>query len=400
MLRKLGLHPAGDITTDAAAAIADLPLVQAKYVLDQLVDAHMAEQRQLSRYELHDLIRLYAAEEARRNESAESRRAALQRVLDWYLHAAVSADSVLQPARFRDFVAPFEPGVPPPRFDDQGLAIGWFEREFDCLQSVVRWAAAHGWGGHAWRIVIAMTTFLDRRIAWREGAEILETALAAARSIHDRVGEGYALNSLSCLQMDKGELTLARDNLERAVECFTEEAHHAGEMMALANLGLVLAKVGQPELGLRICANARVLAEKLGFQRGVANNLNNMGVAHVAMGDHEHAIDCFLQADLLFDVVGDVEPSLLNLHDLGCAHAAMGQYAKSIRAMRRAATGYERLGNRRWWAVVLIDLGKAISSAGHPRWARAPWTAALEVMTELADPRAQELRDLLEPARQ
>jgi DNA-binding SARP family transcriptional activator len=400
MFRKLGLHPAGDINIDAAAAIANLPAAQAKQVLDQLVDAHMAERRQPHRYELHDLIRLYAAEEARRNESAEANRAALRRLLDWYLHAAVSADSVLQPTRIHDFVAPFEPGVSPPRFADQGVALAWFEREFDCLRSVVRWAATHGWGSHAWRIVIAMTTFLDRRIAWREGAEILETALRAARSAGDRVGEGYALNSLSCLQMDKGEMAMARDNLRQAVDCFTDEAHQAGEMMALGNLGLVLGKVGEPEQGLRICADARDLAGKLGYQRGVANNLNNMGAAYAAMGDHEHAIDCFRQADLLFDEVGVVEPSLINLHDLGCAYAATGRYAKSIRAMRRAATGYQRLGSRRWWAVVLIDLGKAISSAGHPRWARAPWTAALEVMTELADPRARELRNLLEPIQQ
>jgi DNA-binding SARP family transcriptional activator/tetratricopeptide (TPR) repeat protein len=400
MFRKLGLHPAGDISTDAAGAIADLTAAQAKQVLDQLVDAHMAEQRQPHRYELHDLIRLYAAEEARRNECAEARQAALRRVLDWYLHAAVSADSILQPTRFRDFVAPFEPGVPPPRFADQGLAIAWFEREFDCLQSVVRWAAANGWGGHAWRIVIAMTTFLDRRIAWHEGMEILDTALQAARSAGERVGEGYALNSLSCLQMDKGELAMARDNLRQAVDCFTDEAHRPGVMMVLANLGLVLAKMGEPEQGLRVCADARDLAEELGYQRGVANTLNNMGVAHVAMGDYERAIDCFMQADLLFEEIGDVEPSLLNLHDLGCAYAATRRYAKSIRSMSKAAAGYQRLGSRRWWAVVLIDLGKAISSAGHPRWACAPWKAALDVMQELADPRAQELENLIESAQQ
>jgi DNA-binding SARP family transcriptional activator len=395
VFRKLGLHPGGDISTNAVAALAGVPVRRAEQLLDQLVDAHMVEQRQPDRYEMHDLVQLYAAAEARRTESAGERHDALQRLLDWYLHAAVSADSALQPTRIRHFVSPFQPSVPPPRFDRQAPAIAWFEAEFDCLRSVVRWAATHGWEGHAWRIVIAMTTFLDRRVAWRESAEILRTGLAAARSADDRVGEGYALNSLSCLQIDKGEAALARDNLEQAVDCFKDEAHPAGELMAVGNLALVLAQVGEPEQALRLCADALDLAEKLGYTRGVANNLNNMGTAHVAMGDHKHAIDCFLAAELLFEEVGDIEPGLLNLQDLGCAYAATHQHAKSIRTLRRAAQSFQRVGNRRWWAVTLVELGKAIQNAGHPQWARAPWTAALEVMRELADPRADELRDLL-----
>jgi DNA-binding SARP family transcriptional activator len=72
MFRGLGLHPANDISTGAAAAIVGLPVTQAKQVLDQLLDAHMVEQRRPNRYELYDLIRLYAAEEARRAENAEA----------------------------------------------------------------------------------------------------------------------------------------------------------------------------------------------------------------------------------------------------------------------------------------------------------------------------------------
>jgi DNA-binding SARP family transcriptional activator len=395
VFRKLGLHPANDISTNAAAIIVDLPVTQAKQVLDQLVDAHMVEQRRPDRYELHDLIRLYAAEEARRAESTEAVQSAIRRVLDWYLHTAVSAESVLQPRRRLDFVAPLTPAAPPPEFADQELATAWFEREFDCLRSVVRWAATHGWAGHAWRIVISMTTFLDRRVAWQEGVEVLRTALAAARSAEDRVGEGYALNSLSCLQMDKGEFAPARDNLEQALDCFADTSHQVGEMMALANLGLVLARTGEPERGLQLCSSALELARTVGYQRGVANNLNNMGTAHVAMGDHDRAVDCFLQAGMLFDEIGDLEPSSFNLYDLGCAYVATNSYVKAIRALRRAADRCARLGSRRWRAVVLIDLGKAISLAGHPDWARSCWEAALVVMAELADPRALELEKLL-----
>jgi tetratricopeptide (TPR) repeat protein len=158
---------------------------------------------------------------------------------------------------------------------------------------------------------------------------------------------------------------------------------------------LVLAQVGEAERGLRVCEHALELARKLDYRRGVATNLDNMGIAYSTMGEHERAIDCLLQANLLFNEIGEVESSLFNLYELGRAYAAARSYAKSIRALRRAAEGLEQLGNRRWQAVVMIDLGKAISSAGHPGLARPSWAAALVVMTELADPRAQELEEML-----
>nr|WP_063810521.1 BTAD domain-containing putative transcriptional regulator [Kibdelosporangium phytohabitans] len=395
MFRKLGLHPASDISTDAAAVIVDLPLTRAKQVLDQLHDAHMVEQLRPRRYELHDLIRLYAAEEASRTDSTDASLAAIRRVLDWYLHTAVSAESILQPRRRFDFVAPLTSTVPPIEFADQAGATAWFEQEFDCLRSVVIWAAAHGWGGHAWRIVIAMTTFMDRRIAWQEGAELLETALAAARAAEDRTGEGYAFNSLACQQIDQNELARAMSNLEQAIDCFIDTGHQAGETMALSNLGLVHAQAGEPERGLQFCTDGLALAEELGYQRGVANNLNNMAKAHIAMGNQEKAIDCYLRADRLFAEIGDIEPGSLNLLDLGRSYIATGQHTNAISALHRAAAGYSQLDNRRWQAIALYDLGHAIARTGHPGWARHCWRAALVVMRELADPRAAELEKLV-----
>jgi DNA-binding SARP family transcriptional activator/tetratricopeptide (TPR) repeat protein len=413
LFRKLGLHPANDISLAAAAALADLPISQAKQALDQLVDAHMVEQRRSNRYELHDLIRLYATEEARRTESAEDIDAAIRRVLDWYLHAGVSADKVLVPNRRRDFVQPFVADVPPPRFANQEQALAWFEQEFDCLRSVVRWTASNGrWGGRGWRIAIAMATFLDRRIAWREGAELLEMANQAARAVAvmemgkqaaqaagDRVGEGFTLNSMACIQIDRGDHKQARDTLEQALDCFKDSSHRAGVMMALTNLSLVLILLDEPEQGLQVATYGQDIARGLGYQRGVANSLDNMGLAYAAMGDHETAIDCYLRADDLYMAVGEVEQAACNMHELGRAYAITKQYAKSIRALRRAAAYFQQLGSLRWLAAVRYDLGNTISSAGHPQLARGCWEAALVEMRQLADPRARELEQLLAESR-
>lgn len=70
LFRKLGRHPARVIEIRAAAALADLPVSRVRALLDQLVCAHLVERPRPDRYELHNLIRLYATELADEEDSA------------------------------------------------------------------------------------------------------------------------------------------------------------------------------------------------------------------------------------------------------------------------------------------------------------------------------------------
>ncbi len=166
MFRMLGLHAANDIGVETAAALADLTVPVARQCLDQLVAIHLVEQRRPDRYEFHDLIRLYAIDQATQHVRPAEREAAVRRVLDWYLHAAVSADSQLLPHRRHDLVSPYIPQRPPPQFREAAEAARWFAAEYECLRSIITWATANGWHEHAGRIAMAMTAYIDTRAAW------------------------------------------------------------------------------------------------------------------------------------------------------------------------------------------------------------------------------------------
>jgi len=135
MLRRLGLHPAGEIDVRAAAAVAGVPVPAARLALDQLVAAHLVEQYRPRRYRVPALVRQYAAEVVR-TEPAEERDRGVQRMLDWYLTAAEHATT--------------------------RAAWAWFDDEYDNLHAVVGWAAANGWGGHARRLVTAISGYADQ----------------------------------------------------------------------------------------------------------------------------------------------------------------------------------------------------------------------------------------------
>ncbi len=190
MFRMLGLHPANDIGVETAAALAGLTVPVARQCLDQLVAVHLIEERRPDRYEFHDLIRLYATDQAMQHERPADREAAVRRALDWYLHAAVSADSQLLPHRRRDYLSPYSGQRPPPEFRENAEAVAWFDREYESLRSLTTWAAGNGWPGHAWRIVLAMTAYIDTTLAWRDGMELCKVAIRAAEIAQDDVGSG------------------------------------------------------------------------------------------------------------------------------------------------------------------------------------------------------------------
>jgi transcriptional regulator with XRE-family HTH domain len=78
--RLLGLHPGVDIDVPAAAALIGCNTIDARRLLDHLLDAHLLLEPIAGRYLFHDLTRAHAAVRAGRDESEADRRAALTRL--------------------------------------------------------------------------------------------------------------------------------------------------------------------------------------------------------------------------------------------------------------------------------------------------------------------------------
>jgi DNA-binding SARP family transcriptional activator/tetratricopeptide (TPR) repeat protein len=391
MFRRLGLHPADDISLAAAAALAGVEEGRARQLLDQLVAAHLVRQRQPRRYELHDLVRWYAHEQAQRDEPPRERTEAVRRVLDSYLHSAVSADSQLMPHRRRDFVAPHQPPATLPEFTDGTAAMAWFEREYDSLRAAATWAGGHGWAGHAWRIILSMTTFFERRIPWDDAIELHLRALEATGTENERVGEGYVLNALACMHYFKSDSDQAIAYWRRALECFQETGHVRGEAMLLGNLGMIYAERGDHVTAQQYALPALRLCESFGYDRGRALNLDNIGMALCSAGDYGAAIESHLRAQAINRRLGDENSEAMNQHHLGRAYTAAGHYRLALRALREARTRYRALDNARFDALVRIDVGRVLWRTGHGDFARRVWDAAVATLKEFDGPHAHEI---------
>ncbi|MEU6205522.1 BTAD domain-containing putative transcriptional regulator [Micromonospora musae] len=96
LFRLLPLHPTGELSTEAAAAVGGVPLRTARDLLAEL-GAQLLLQPGDGRWRMHDLIRAYAVELAEEHDGTAERDAAVERVHDQDEPRAYAADS--PPAR-------------------------------------------------------------------------------------------------------------------------------------------------------------------------------------------------------------------------------------------------------------------------------------------------------------
>ena len=92
LFRRVGLHPGTDIDAWAAAALDGSDIADAQRRLAALYDHYLLTEPARGRYRLHDLIGEYARTLAARDDPASDQVQAIARLLDYYQHAAETAD--------------------------------------------------------------------------------------------------------------------------------------------------------------------------------------------------------------------------------------------------------------------------------------------------------------------
>ncbi|WP_351237558.1 BTAD domain-containing putative transcriptional regulator [Streptomyces sp. NPDC002133] len=200
LFRLLGLLPGPEFTAEAAAALLDTPLPQARRLLSALAAAHLVEPVTAGRYRFHDLLREYAQERAQVEECAEDRDAALRRVLIWYLNAARAVAGTW-----------LFPELPPAlrAYDQQGMpsaaeASEWLEAERANLLAVINHAARHGPRPVAWHLTSVLLGHFWLHLPRATWLATAQTALDAATAEGDLYGQAAMQNTLGVIRWDWG----------------------------------------------------------------------------------------------------------------------------------------------------------------------------------------------------
>jgi len=395
LFRLLGLHPGPNITLLAAASLTGMHPRRVRVLLAELTGAHLLTEPLPGRYAFHDLLRTYAAELAAAHDSDEDRHAALQRILEHYLHTAFRAHRYLRPMSEPIVLASPLVGVVPESAATEAQALGWFRAEHPTLLAAVDQAAQKGLDTHAWQLAWTLNTFLLRRGVWEEQRSVQKTGLLAARRLGDQFAVAHTSYALATGYARSGRFDAAAPLLREALGLFEQLNDQANQAWVLGNCAWVSERQDRPADALEQTLRGHQLFRAIGDLAGQAKALNDIGWCHALLGNLDQALDSCEQALAEIRALGDRNAEAATWDSLGYIHRLRGDYRRAFACYQSAVDLYRELTDRYNEADTLGSLGDIHHAAGNRGAAREAWEQALHIFNQLHHPDAHQVRTKL-----
>ncbi|UKD56946.1 tetratricopeptide repeat protein [Amycolatopsis sp. FU40] len=395
MFRLLALHPGPEISLAAAASLAGTERQHARAALSELTRAQLLTEPGANRFAYHDLLRAYSGETAHHEDNEQTRRAAVHRMLDHYLHTAHAAALLINPPNDRLPLAEPQPGAVVEELADDEQAWQWLTAERPVFPAVAECAAGAGFGCHAWQFAGSVASFCIRAGHWAQMEATQQVAVAAAEHAGDLRGKAWSLRELGRARIRLRRYREARASLCRALELDRRLGDLVGQARSLNNLGIVSYAEGSYPEALEQGNAAYALFRAAGHRAGQAEALNAIGWMRTQLGQHAEALRSCVRALELHRAVGSRHGEADTWDSLGVAHHNLGEHRRAVACYENALALYRKLGSRHPRADTLVRLGDTHQAAGDVRAAHRCWREAVLILDELHHPDADLLRTRL-----
>lgn len=429
----LGLFPGTRFSIPAVAAMAGLSVEAAERLLGKLQGASLIDRYSAKLFGIHDLLYLFANGLVN-NEPIESRTNAMHRLADFYLGSLRNALGLITPQ---------SPPVPPVsdatdaqplEFTDYDMARDWCVAERTNLLAVTEQCPQYELNAHCWRMIGQFGEMLTRYGDLRKLVGIHRIALESARicadnegiagllnntgTIHltlqefdeaarefiearandqrtgDRDGEAISTMNLATAHVGGGDFDTALELFDVAIQIFREVGNQVGEAHANHRIGDAHSKMGDYDTAAEHYEIALQLRNETGLPRGQGDTLTSLGELSLLRDDPMAAIGYLQQAITFHEHTLDEHRKAAALLALASAFYAINRYADAARtahdAVRAAASDPPCEGRS------LDILAQAQEALGNHGLAVENWTRARELLTALADPHADTVRQHLE----
>jgi transcriptional regulator with XRE-family HTH domain/tetratricopeptide (TPR) repeat protein len=401
LFRLLALHPGPAISEAAAASLAGVPLEQTRELLHELTRAHLVAGGPDRRYTCHDLLRVYAAERAFSEETADGRAAALCRLLDHYVGTAFVATAFILPLLSRQSIAVRPPGadVVAQRITDLAQAVAWFSAERAALVALIRQAAAEGFDVHVCQLAWCVRPFLDLQRHLDDQTMVQRAALEAAQRLGHRQAQAEAARNLGRVLAESGHDADAARSYQHASGLYAELGDLQGQARVSMSMGMLAQRCGDPRGSLHHHRVALALFEHADDAAGRANALNNVALNMLELGDDEQALHHAHEALALVQKSGDIWSEAGVWDSLAGIHLHMGDPDQAIACARRALDLVTQLGDRYHQAMALLRLADACEAIADRKAATNARESAAAILDQLGHADADAVRARIDAGR-
>jgi tetratricopeptide (TPR) repeat protein len=390
VFRLASIAPGPDISAAAAAALTDLPVLEARRALAVLAKAHLAEAAVINaasapRWRMHDLVRAYARRLSDEHAAADGREAGLDRLFDYYLVTAAEADRYMRGQRGTALYAWSLPSMVEPEFSDRNGALAWLDAERASVVAAVSLALASGRDSVVLRLPAYLTTYLY----WHRHLDDLLNTMSATYEVAGRLGEvdyeAMALASLSPVLREVGRLEDAADAARSAVTLYTLTDDPANRALALNNLGMALRDRQEFEEAITVYQDAIGVFRQAGDRLSEATARMNLSMTLTGAGRFEDAIAACHEALEVFrkaGLEGQEGAALLNLAE---PLRRLGRFGEAVDVCRRAADLFAESGDRHNQGVALDGLCVALRETGQVTEAVTAGQRAVAIFAETGE---------------
>ncbi|MEV0719689.1 helix-turn-helix domain-containing protein [Asanoa sp. NPDC050611] len=378
MFGLLGLVPGEDIDAYGAAALAAIPLANARFLLEDLVDVHLLQEPAAGRYRMHDLLR----KAARADDAAGDPASAIARLADYYLSGMLVVKeqvAVLVPL-------PVTVSQRPPALPDlvgYETAVGWMDTEWLNLAAMLPLAVRMGLDAPA----VGIGQLLTISYGWRGGAAELHRGLEISLPAAEGLGEPRVLAAhrylLGAVLMRAGRLAEAVPELETARVLMAAEGDVMGEgfaLLQLAEIRMYHADAGGAVELLRRATSLPIPAEAVRLRLGAV-----LGQALLQLRRYDEAAEVI--SDLLEAARGqDQQTERMCLELLGRAALGMGDARTALEFAEQTVAISRATRHPIFEAAGLTDTAVALRHLGHLDDAAARHAEAMRIVEQAAEP--------------
>ncbi|MFG2750585.1 ATP-binding protein [Streptomyces xanthophaeus] len=383
LLRLLTVNPGPDCSTEAAIALDRQPEWDTRVLVARLHGTPMKDVRELlarlataslvteqpagsGRWRMHDLVRLYAAEQGELEAATDDRAAALGRLLGYYRGATGEAVSQLtQSERVR--------------------ALAWLDAERPTLVALVALAEAEGRLEQMVHVATALMPYLNEWRHFEEAFTVGTQALEGARTLDEPGYASAALQELGKMHLEVHAVDRGIEYLEAAVTGFRECGDRVGEATALNSLGCAFGMQARFARAAEILERARDLFRELGHRHGEASALVNLAATLPGVDRFAEATETHRRAAGLFRDLGDLNGEADAYGNLALCLLAMGRLEEAHEAVERGIALRRGLGDRHGEGQALAVLGLVLCERERYEEAAAAQREAIELLREAGD---------------
>lgn len=354
VLSRLSIF-SGGCRREAAEAVARATLP----VLSALVDKALVQRSPGGRYELHELIRQFAAEQLRGH----------------------SADRAETESRYRAYYA----GFLGERLDDlkggrQKEAVVEIAAEIDNVRAIWNQAAAMGdiqtleqSAACLWLFYDIRETTVEAEMNFQQAAAALTGTTAGTQSGIEGLAQaedrtrlaGFLLAAQGYFCAQRGRSAEGRALLEQGLALLRQARRRdrLKEAFALLHQGLVLLLQGEYEAAQQLGRESLTLFTTLGDQWGIAQNCHLLGQAAQEQGQLAQAEWRWHESLRLCREIGDRRLQGFNLQNLGILAVRQGAYVQAQQYLDEALAISRTFDDRFGLADTLLELGCPLALA-------------------------------------